>query len=58
MAEIGTEKAKGKVQVFDSEEDLAVTLAKHTADLSDKFAKRRGAFTLVLSGGSLIKSLR
>ncbi|KAF7147912.1 hypothetical protein RHSIM_Rhsim03G0212900 [Rhododendron simsii] len=58
MAEIATEKAKGKVQVFDSEEDLAVSLAKHTADLSDKFAKRRGAFTVVLSGGSLIKSLR
>ncbi|KAE9464734.1 hypothetical protein C3L33_03388, partial [Rhododendron williamsianum] len=36
MAEIATEKAKGKVQVFDSEEDLAVSLAKHTADLSDK----------------------
>ncbi|CAK9158223.1 unnamed protein product [Ilex paraguariensis] len=58
MAEAATEKGKGTVQVFDSEEELAVSLAKYTADLSDKFAKERGYFTVVLSGGSLIKSLR
>ncbi|GFZ06391.1 NagB/RpiA/CoA transferase-like superfamily protein [Actinidia rufa] len=58
MAEIATEKGKGKVQVFDSEEDLAVSLAKYTAYLSNKFVKERGAFTVVLSGGSLVKSLR
>ncbi|KAG6579303.1 putative 6-phosphogluconolactonase 4, chloroplastic, partial [Cucurbita argyrosperma subsp. sororia] len=45
-------------KVFDSGEDLAVSLAKYTADLSDHFAKNRGAFTVVLSGGSLIKCLR
>ena len=45
-------------KVFDSGEDLAVSLAKYTADLSDHFAKKRGAFTVVLSGGSLIKCLR
>ncbi|PRQ60538.1 putative 6-phosphogluconolactonase [Rosa chinensis] len=49
---------KKKVEVFDSEEQLAVQLAKYTADLSDKFSKERGAFTVVLSGGSLIKALR
>lgn len=49
---------KKKVEVFDTEEDLAVSLAKYTADLSDKFSKERGAFSVVLSGGSLIKSLR
>ncbi|KAJ4726728.1 6-phosphogluconolactonase [Melia azedarach] len=49
---------KRKVQVFDSEEDLAVSLAKYTADLSAKLGKERGSFTVVLSGGSLIKSLR
>lgn len=53
-----TEKNKKEVEVFDSEEDLAVSLAKYTADLSDKFAKERGSFSVVLSGGSLIKSLR
>jgi len=49
---------KKVVEVFDTEEDLAVSLAKYTAHLSDKFAKERGAFTVVVSGGSLIKSLR
>nr|AFP55585.1 6-phosphogluconolactonase [Rosa rugosa] len=49
---------KKKAEVFDSEEQLAVQLAKYTADLSDKFSKERGAFTVVLSGGSLIKALR
>ncbi|KAJ0046068.1 hypothetical protein Pint_05149 [Pistacia integerrima] len=57
MAETSTDNKK-KVQVFDSEEDLAVSLAKYTADLSEKFCKERGSFTVVLSGGSLIKSLR
>lgn len=52
------EKSKGKVEVFDSEEDLAVSLARYTADLSSKFIGERGAFTVVVSGGSLIKSLR
>lgn len=56
---MAAEKGKDKkVSVFDSEEDLAVSLAKYTADLSDKFSNSRGSFTVVLSGGSLIKSLR
>ena len=58
MAGTATEKGKGKVEVFDSEEDLPVSLAKYTADLADKFSKERGTFTVVLSGGSLIKPLR
>ncbi|KAH7845830.1 hypothetical protein Vadar_006541 [Vaccinium darrowii] len=45
MAEIMTEKGKGKVQVFDFDEDLAVFLAEHIADLSIVFPKR-GAFTI------------
>ncbi|KAK4362876.1 hypothetical protein RND71_018117 [Anisodus tanguticus] len=48
--------ADTEVQVFDSEEELAVSLAKCTTDLSDKFCKERDAFTVVVSGGSLIKS--
>jgi 6-phosphogluconolactonase len=52
------QKNKKAVEVFDTEEELAVSLAKYTADLSDKFAKERGSFTVVVSGGSLIKSLR
>ncbi|KAJ6887805.1 hypothetical protein NC652_028942 [Populus alba x Populus x berolinensis] len=44
------------LEVFDTEE-LSVSLAKYTAVLSDKFAKERGSFTVVLSGVSLVKSL-
>lgn len=59
VAGMATGKSKEKkVEVFDSEEDLSVSLAKYTADLSEKFTKERSAFTVVLSGGSLIKSLR
>ncbi|XP_068331053.1 probable 6-phosphogluconolactonase 2 [Pyrus communis] len=47
-----------KVEKFQTEEEVAVRLAKYTADLSAKFVKERGAFTVVLSGGSLIYTLR
>lgn len=56
-----TEKGKEenkKVEIFDTEENLAAELAKYTSHLSDKYCKERGAFTVVISGGSLIKSLR
>ncbi|KAF5442673.1 hypothetical protein F2P56_035306 [Juglans regia] len=49
---------KKNVEVLDTEEDQAVSLAKYTANLSNQFCKERGAFSVVLSGGSLIKSLR
>lgn len=58
MAEIVTPKSKGKVKVFDTEEDLAVSLAKYAADLANKISQERNTFTVVLSGGSLVKSLR
>ncbi|AED93307.1 unnamed protein product [Arabidopsis thaliana] len=54
---IGKEEKK-RVEIYDLEENLVIDLAKFTADLSDKFCKERGAFTVVVSGGSLIKSLR
>ncbi|KAK7353406.1 hypothetical protein VNO80_18853 [Phaseolus coccineus] len=44
------------LEVFENE-DLAVSLAKYVADLSNKFTSERGAFTVCLSGGSLIKYL-
>lgn len=47
-----------KVEVFDAEEDVAVALAKYVADLSHKFAKEKGIFTVVLSGGTLIDTMR
>ncbi|WOL13126.1 hypothetical protein Cni_G21895 [Canna indica] len=51
-------KGKQGLLVFDTEEELSVSLAKYTAELSEKFARERGAFSVVVSGGSLIKSLR
>jgi 6-phosphogluconolactonase len=50
--------SKKNLLIFDAEEDLAVSLAKYAAELSAKFAAQRGAFTVVVSGGSLIKALR
>ncbi|KAI4307053.1 hypothetical protein L6164_030283 [Bauhinia variegata] len=41
-----------------SKEHLAVSLAKYVADRSNKITKEKGSFTVVLSGGSLIKYLR
>ncbi|KAL6503937.1 hypothetical protein OROGR_025860 [Orobanche gracilis] len=58
MAEIVTPKSKGKVEVFDTDEDLSASLAKYTADLANVISKERGSFTVVFSGGSLFKSLR
>lgn len=43
MAEMVTEKSKGNVKVFESEEDLAVSVAKYTADLSE-ICKRERCF--------------
>lgn len=57
-SQTGKEENKKRVEIFDTEENLAIDLAKYTADLADKFCKERGAFTVVVSGGSLIKSLR
>nr|GEV77766.1 probable 6-phosphogluconolactonase 4, chloroplastic [Tanacetum cinerariifolium] len=51
-------KSEKKVQVFDSEESLSVSLAEYVNVLSDKSVKEKGSFTVVVSGGSLIKSLR
>ncbi|XP_020570599.1 probable 6-phosphogluconolactonase 4, chloroplastic [Phalaenopsis equestris] len=51
-------KGGSELLVFESEEELSDSLAKYTADLSKKFCLERGDFTVVLSGGSLVKSLR
>ncbi|MQM04086.1 hypothetical protein Taro_036879 [Colocasia esculenta] len=44
--------------VFQSVNDLCVSLARYTADLSDKCVREKGAFSVVLSGGYLIDCLR
>lgn len=58
MAFSTSTKGKTKVLKFDSEEDVAVALAKYTADLSEKYIKEKGSFSVVLSGGTLIDTLR
>ncbi|CAH9123379.1 unnamed protein product [Cuscuta epithymum] len=57
MADFATGERKAKVKVFDSEDELKASLAKYTADLSEKFCAERGSFSVVFSGGSLIKCL-
>ncbi|CAI8605623.1 unnamed protein product [Vicia faba] len=56
-ASLKWEKGYKNVEVF-SKEHLAVSLAYDVAQLSTKFTKERGAFTVALSGGSMIKYLR
>lgn len=55
---MASSNSKVEKRVFDSEEALAVSLAKYIADLSHYFAQKRGLFTVVLSGGSMIQCLR
>jgi 6-phosphogluconolactonase len=45
------------LQVYENVEELSDSLAEHVAQLSASAVKDRGAFTVVLSGGSLIKTL-
>ncbi|RLM62302.1 putative 6-phosphogluconolactonase 3, chloroplastic [Panicum miliaceum] len=54
----GEAASRKNLIIFDAEEDLAASLAKRTAELSARFAAERGTFTVVLSGGSLVKALR
>lgn len=58
MAFATPQKGKTEVLKFDSEEDVAAALAKYTADLSEKFVKEKGSFSVVLSGGTLIDTMR
>lgn len=44
------ENMTAKVQVLDSGEAVGVSLAKYIANLSEKFVREKGAFTIVLSG--------
>ncbi|XAR50807.1 6-phosphogluconolactonase [Bertholletia excelsa] len=47
-----------KVEVLDTEEEVALSLAKYVANLSHKYAKEKGIFNVVLSGGTLIDTMR
>nr|WAS27903.1 bHLH13 [Lonicera caerulea] len=53
MARVGK-----KILEFDSEQDVAVDLSTKISELSAKYIKEKGYFTVVLSGGTLIDTLR
>lgn len=55
---MATGKSKGDVKVFDSNENLSLSLANYISDLSKKVTVQKSTFTVVFSGGSLFKSLR
>lgn len=57
-SDMATGKSKGDVKVFDSNENLSLSLANYISDLSEKVTAQKSTFTVVFSGGSLFKSLR
>ncbi|CAM6049478.1 unnamed protein product [Sphagnum compactum] len=57
MASFGKLDKDLHLQVYENVEELSDSLAEHVAQLSASAVKDRGAFTVVLSGGSLIKTL-
>jgi hypothetical protein len=57
MASFGKLDKDLHLQVYENVEELSNSLAEHVAQLSASAVKDRGAFTVVLSGGSLIKTL-
>ena len=57
MASALANKKREKI-VFPTENDVAEAMAKYTFNLSKKFCKERGYFTIVLSGGDLVLWLK
>ncbi|KAL0304459.1 UNVERIFIED_CONTAM: putative 6-phosphogluconolactonase 4, chloroplastic [Sesamum radiatum] len=51
-------KHKQNVVILPTEEDVAVSLAPYVAGLSQKAIQEKGSFSVVLSGGTLIDTLR
>lgn len=55
---MASKKDEPSICKFETEEDVAVGLATYISNLSDKFIKDKDSFTVVLSGGSLISTMR
>lgn len=55
---LASKKDEPSICKYETEEDVAVGLATYIANLSDKFIKDKDSFTVVLSGGSLISTMR
>ncbi|KAK6155518.1 hypothetical protein DH2020_009766 [Rehmannia glutinosa] len=58
MAQLTNCKKKREVIKLVTEEQVAVALAQYTAALSEKYIKEKGSFNVVLSGGTLIHTMR
>ncbi|CAI9781826.1 unnamed protein product [Fraxinus pennsylvanica] len=56
--DLTTRNCKTNVRKFQSEEDVAKALAKYVVKLSEKYIIEKGYFSVVLSGGTLIHTLR
>uniref|UniRef100_A0A0C9RZ39 6-phosphogluconolactonase n=2 Tax=Wollemia nobilis TaxID=56998 RepID=A0A0C9RZ39_9CONI len=53
----GGVQKRGEFRVFENVDELSTSLADYVAELSEVAVKERGAFAVVLSGGSLISLL-
>lgn len=58
MAGLGKLSKEEELQVYPNVEELSVSLAAHVANVAASAVEARGVFSVVLSGGSLIKTLR
>ncbi|KMT15925.1 hypothetical protein BVRB_3g051120 [Beta vulgaris subsp. vulgaris] len=58
MENVKTHNGWVDVNIFDSQDEMASSLAKYISDLSNKFVKERGVFTIALSGDSISKAMR
>jgi 6-phosphogluconolactonase len=58
MAGSASLRKRGEVRVFDSVDELSASLADLIAQISDSSIKERGSFSIALSGGSLISTMR
>lgn len=54
MALSGDRKNRGELRIHDNLDDLKAVLADYVAEISDAAVQERGAFSIALSGGSLI----
>lgn len=58
MATSGEAKPDAEIKVYGSGSELGNELAAYVAELSAAAVKERGVFSVVLSGGSLISTLK
>ncbi|KAL9225431.1 hypothetical protein vseg_001359 [Gypsophila vaccaria] len=55
---VDANSSKVNVSIFNTNEELSISLANYTSNLSNKFIKQKGVFNVVFSGGYLFEFLR